>query len=54
MNMSLDVNPAEIAVEFMAAKKLLEKIGFEVIGTKDNSPNPLYLVRKKPSCPYPT
>jgi len=48
MNMSLEMNPMKVAVEFMTAKKLFEKIGFELIGTKDNSPEPLYLVKKKP------
>jgi len=48
MIMSLEPNPVEFAVEFMTAKKLFEKIGFELIGTKDNSPEPLYLVKKRP------
>jgi hypothetical protein len=48
MNMSLEANPMEIAVEFMTAKRLFEKIGFELIETKDNSPEPLYVVMKKP------
>ena len=46
--MSLEETSMEIAVEFMTAKKLFEKIGFELIGTKDNSPGPLYVVKKKP------
>ena len=51
--MSLETNPIEIAVEFMTAKKLFEKIGFELIGTKDNSPEPLYLVKKRLKSPSP-
>jgi len=47
MNMSLELIPMEIAVDFMTVKKLFEKIGFELIGTKDNSPEPLYVVKKK-------
>jgi hypothetical protein len=47
MSMSLELKPVESAVEFMAARKLFEKIGFELIGTKDNSPEPLYVARKK-------
>jgi len=53
MDMSLETNPIEIAVEFMTAKKLFEKIGFELIGTKDNSPEPLYLVKKRLKSPSP-
>ena len=40
----------EIAEEIMAAKEFFDKIGFEIIGTKDgNSENPakIYCVRKK-------
>jgi len=53
MNMSLEMNPMKIAVEFMIAKKLFEKIGYELIGTKDNSPEPLYVVKKRLKSPSP-
>ena len=40
----------EIAEEFLVAKEFFDKIGFELIGTKDgNSENPekIYSVRRK-------
>ena len=39
-----------IAEEFLTAKEFFDKIGFELIGTKDGNsenPNNIYCVRKK-------
>ena len=37
----------EIAEEFMAIKKLFDKIGFEVVGSKNDYDSKLYMVKKK-------
>lgn len=49
MTMSLEAIPVEIAKDFLAAKKLFEKIGFELIGTKDGAPDVLYVAKKRGS-----
>jgi len=43
--MSFDMN--EIAEEFLVIKDFFDKIGFEVVGTKDINNEILYVVRKK-------
>ena len=46
--MSLEMNSErKYAKEFLAVKDKLDKIGFEVIGTKDINTEPIYCVRKK-------
>ncbi|MFW9822146.1 MAG: hypothetical protein ACFFE4_04385 [Candidatus Thorarchaeota archaeon] len=35
------------AKEFLVVKEKLEKIGFEIIGTKDINEDPIYFVREK-------
>ena len=45
--MSLDIE--EIAKEFLAAQDLFDKIGFEIIGTKDINNKFHYVVKKKKS-----
>lgn len=37
----------EIAEEFMAIKRLFDKIGFEVVGSKKDYDTKLYVVKKK-------
>lgn len=37
----------EFAEEYLAAKKIFEKIGFDVIGTKDINKDLIFSVRKK-------
>ncbi|MFW9972275.1 MAG: hypothetical protein ACFFDF_18970 [Candidatus Odinarchaeota archaeon] len=48
--MSLEI-PVEvkIAKEFLAAQVFFNKIGFEIVGTKDINEETIYLVRKKKS-----
>lgn len=43
--MSLDMN--EIAEEFLVIKDFFDKIGYELVGTKDINNEILYVVRKK-------
>ena len=46
--MSLEMDSErKFAKEFLAAKDKFDKIGFEVVGTKDIHNNPIYFVKKK-------
>lgn len=45
--MSLETKTIEIAKDFLAAKEKFEKIGFELIGTKDMKEKVYFLVRKE-------
>lgn len=43
--MSVEMN--EIAFDFMKFKNLFEKIGFELIGSKDQNEEKVFLVKEK-------
>lgn len=43
--MSLDMN--EIAKEFLVIKDFFDKIGYELVGTKDINNEKIYLVKEK-------
>ena len=46
--MSLETHvEVEIAKEFLAAQDLFDKIGFEIVSTKDINDEVLYVVKKK-------
>jgi len=45
--MSLDIN--EIAKKFLVIKDFFDKIGYELVGTKDINNEKIYLVREKKS-----
>ena len=46
--MSLEMNlERKFAKEFLAAQDFFNKIGFEIIGTKDINNEEIYLVKKK-------
>ena len=48
--MSLEMDSErKFAKEFLAAKEKFDKIGFEVIGTKDVHKKPIYFVKEKKS-----
>jgi len=48
--MSLEMNKErKFAEEFLAAQDFFNKIGFELIGTKDINNEEIYLVKKKKS-----
>ena len=48
--MSLEMNfERKYAKELLAAKDKLDKIGFEIVGTKDINTEPIYFVREKKS-----
>jgi hypothetical protein len=46
MSLEPDIE-VKVAKEFLAAKDKLEKIGFEIVGTKDIKEEPIYFVKKK-------
>ena len=37
----------EIAEDFMAVKKIFDKIGFEVVGSRNDYDTKLYIVKRK-------
>ena len=43
--MSFDMN--EIAEEFLVIKDFFDKIGYELVGTKDINNEKIYLIKKK-------
>lgn len=47
MIMSLETNTIEFAEKFLAAQDLINKIGYEIIGTKDINDEIHYIVKKK-------
>jgi hypothetical protein len=43
----MSLKPMEIAKEFMEIKEFFERVGFEVIGTKTDSSEVIYFIKKK-------
>ena len=46
MSLEMDLE-RKIAEEFLAAQDLINKIGYEIIGTKDINDEGIYLIKKK-------
>ena len=43
----------KFAEEFLAAKKIFEEIGFELVGTKDINEDHTFFVKKKKKSSFP-